>query len=68
MIIVRNKYTGREYAYPESRFSDMPAVAIDNGAPGHTSFSRHDLISMVKYGNAKEVGQATLALTITYDE
>lgn len=68
MIVVRNKYTGKEYAYAESRYSECPTVSIENGAPGHTNFSRHDLISMVKFGNAKEVGHATLALNITYDE
>lgn len=68
MIVVRNKFTGKEYAYPESRFSECPTVAIEDGKPGHTNFSRHDLISMEKFGNAKIVGRAKLALAIDYNE
>lgn len=68
LIVVQNKHTGKLYAYPKSRFSELPTVSIENGAPGHTNFSRHDLITMEKYGNAKIIGRATLALTITLDE
>lgn len=68
MIVIRNNFTGKQYAYPKSRYSELPTVSIENGVPGHTNFSRHYLISMEKLGNAKIIGQATLALNITYDK
>ena len=68
MIVIRNNFTGRQYAYPKSSYSELPTVSIEKGVPGHTNFSRHDLISMEKFGNAKIIGQATLALNITYDK
>ena len=68
MIVIRNNFTGKQYAYPKSRYSELPTVSIENRVPGRTNFSRHDLIFMEKFGNAKIVGQATLALKITYDK
>lgn len=68
LIVIRNKYTGKQYAYPASRFSELPTVTIENGEPGHTGFCRGDLISMVDFGNAEQVGIATLSLNIKYTE
>lgn len=68
MIVIRNKVTGREFAYPESRYSELPTVSIENGEPGHTGFGRGELVRMVEYGNAKVVGRATLAIAVTYNE
>lgn len=67
MIVVRCK-TGVEYAYPESKFSDMPTIAIKDGKLRQTNFGRHDIIHMTETGNAKIVGSAKIGLTITYDE
>ncbi|WP_336707621.1 MULTISPECIES: hypothetical protein [unclassified Cedecea] len=68
LIVVRINSTGSQYAYPESKYSELPTVSIDNGEPGHTNFGRHELVHMEKFGSAKRIGTATLALNITYDE
>lgn len=68
LIIIRVKSTGNEYAYPASKFSELPTVRIEDGAPGHTNFSRHELKFMEDHGSAIMIGFATLALNITYDE
>lgn len=68
LIIIRNKYTGSEHAYPKSRYSEIPTFSIENGEPGKTNFHRGDLVSMVEVGSAKIVGYATLALNVTYND
>ncbi len=68
LIIIRVKSTGNEYAYPASKFSELPTIRIEDGAPGHTNFSRHELKHMESHGSATKIGFATLALNITYDE
>ena len=68
LIVIRNNYTGNQYAYPESKYSELPTVSIENGVPGHTNFGRSELVSMEKFGSAKRIGVATLALNITYGE
>lgn len=67
LIIIRVKSTGNEYAYPVSKFSELPTVMIEDGSPGHTNFSRHELKHMEDHGSAIRVGFATLALNISYD-
>lgn len=67
-IVIRNKWTGREYAYPASRYSELPCVAVESGGqPGQTSFGRSDMIRMVEHGVAVAVGKATFTLAVTYD-
>ena len=68
LIVIRNNSTGSHYAYPESKYSELPTVSIENGVPGHTSFGRHELVSMERFGSATRIGTATLALNIKYDE
>ncbi len=68
LIVIRNNSTGRQYAYPESKYSELPTVWIENGVPGHTNFARHELVSMERFGNATRIGTATLSLNIKYDE
>lgn len=68
MIVVRNKYTGAEYAYARSKFSEMPTCRIEDGSPGQASFGREDLVRMVECGSANVVGSARLSLVIKYDD
>ena len=68
LIVIRINCTGNQYAYPESKYSELPTVSIENGAPGHTNFGRSELVHMERCGSAKRIGVATLALNITYDE
>lgn len=67
LIIIRVKSTGSEYAYPASKFSELPTIRIEDGDPGHTNFSRHELKHMEDHGIAIRIGFATLALNISYD-
>lgn len=67
LIIIRVKSTGTEYAYPVSKFSELPTVRIEDGSPGHTNFSRHELKHMEDHGSAIRIGFATFALNISYD-
>lgn len=68
-IVIRNKWTGREYAYPASRYTDLPCVAVESdGQPGQTGFGRGDLVRMVEHGTAVVVGKANFTLAVTYDE
>lgn len=67
LIIIRVKSTGREYAYPASRYSELPTIHIEAGKPAHTNFSRSELMFMEKNGSANRIGYATLALDIHYE-
>ncbi len=67
LVVIRVKSTGNQYAYPVSKYSELPTVCIDDGAPGHTNFSRSELMHMEKCGSATKIGTATLALNITYE-
>lgn len=67
LIIIRVKSTGREFAYPASRYSELPTVSIEAGTPGHTNFERSELIFMEENGLATRVGYAKLALDINYE-
>lgn len=67
-IVIINKYTGNKYAYPASRYSELPCVTIeDDDTIGHTNFGRHDLISMESTGSAVKVGEASIKLSIKYE-
>ncbi|AEQ39255.1 hypothetical protein [Enterobacter phage F20] len=68
MIVIRNRYTGSDYAYPESRFSDLPCYRIENGKPVQTNMGRNDLVNMLEYGAAYVVGEAKITLYISYAE
>lgn len=68
LIIIQFKSTGRQYAYPISRYSELPTVRIEDGAPGHTNFSRSELKYMEQIGAATRLGTAMLALKITYEQ
>lgn len=67
MVVIKVKSTGNEYAYPESKYSEIPVVAVENGNPSHTNFSRSELVFMVSCGSAFVVGSAKLALDVKYD-
>lgn len=67
-VVIRNKYTGAEYAYPQSAHTDLPVLAVEAGFPERVGFSRWDLLHMQEYGHAARVGTAVLSLSITYDE
>lgn len=67
LILIRVKSTGNEYAYPASRYSELPTVRVDGGTPGHTTFSRNELIFMEETGTAIRVGSAKMALDINYE-
>ncbi|MGF6559038.1 hypothetical protein ABIA51_003751 [Erwinia aphidicola] len=67
LILIRVKSTGNEYAYPVSRYSELPTVRVDGGNPGHTNFSRNELIFMEETGSAIRVGYAKMALDINYE-
>lgn len=68
MIVIRNRYTGSDYAYPESRLSDLPCYRIEDGKPMQTSFCRNDLANMLDYGAVYVVGEARITLDISYAE
>lgn len=68
LVVILIKSTGNKYAYPASRWSELPVVRIENGEPRHTSLSRSDLVYMEDCGAAIRVGVATLGLNITYEE
>lgn len=68
MILIRNKSTGNEYAVPNTKYSELPAMRIVNGFPAYTSFSRHELICMVEIGTAEIVGNASVHINISYNE
>lgn len=68
MIVIRNRYTGSDYAYPESRFSDLPCCRIEDGKPMQTNMGRNDLVSILEYGFAYVVGEAKITLDISYAE
>lgn len=68
LIVIRVKSTGSEYAYPVSKFSELPTIRIEDGAPGHTNFSRHELKHMEDHGSAIRVGVAMMSLNVSYDE
>lgn len=64
MKLVRINSTGREYAMPASRFSELPCLRIEDGKPKQTSFSYGELSYMIKIGCAEEVGEVTLTFTL----
>lgn len=68
MIVIRNRYTGSDYAYPESKFSDLPCLRIDYGQVTQTNLGRNDLVNMLEYGAAYVVGEAKITLDISYAE
>lgn len=67
MVVIRVKSTGSEYAYPASKYSEIPVVSINDGKPGDTNFSRSELLQMGQFGHADVVGIAKLSLDINYD-
>lgn len=67
MVVIRVKSTGNEYAYPASKYSEIPVVSINDGKPGDTNFSRSELLQMCQFGHAEIVGRAKLSLEINYD-
>lgn len=68
MIVISNRYTGSDYAYPSSKFSDMPCYRIEDGKPVQTNMGRNDLVNMLEYGAAYVVGEAKITLDISYAE
>lgn len=67
--VIINKYTGNKYAYPTSRYSELPCVGIeDDDTVSHTNFGRHDLVSMESTGSAVKVGEASIKLSIKYEK
>ena len=67
MIVIINKYTGNKYAYPASRYSELPCIEIaDDDSIGATNFGRHELISMELTGSAVRVGEASLSVKVKY--
>lgn len=68
MIVIRNRYTGSDYAYPSSRFSDLPCYRIESGKPVQTNMGRNDLVNMLEHGAAYIVGEAKITLDISYAE
>lgn len=67
MKLIRIKSTGREYAMPASKYSDLPCFRIEDGLPQQTSFNHGELSYMVVIGSAEVVGEVTLTLTLERD-
>lgn len=65
MKLIRIKTTEREYAIPESRYSELPCFRIEDGAPAQTSFTYEELRYMINHDLAEVVGEVELALKLT---
>lgn len=66
--VIINKYTGNKYAYPTSKYSDLPCVCIeDDDTISSTNFGRGELVSMESTGSAVRVGTASIKLSIKYE-
>lgn len=67
-IVIINKYTGQKYAYPKSRFSELPCIAIeDDESAAATGFGRHEMVHMLETGNAVKIGEASIRLNVKYE-
>lgn len=64
LIVVRVTSTGAVYAYPESKYSELPCLRIHGGQVMTTSFAQHELKYMVELGSAEVIGTAELSLNV----
>lgn len=64
LIVVKVTSTGNVYAYPKSKYSDLPCFRIHGDEVMTTSFARHELKYMVELGSAEIVGGAELSLNV----
>lgn len=68
MKLIRIRTTGREYAIPMTRYSDLPCVRVVDGMPLQTAFSYEELRYMVNHNLADVVGEAEITFKITRNE
>lgn len=64
LIVVRVISTGNVYAYPKSKYSDLPCIRVQDGKAMTTSFARYELNYMVEIGSAEVIGGAELSLNV----
>lgn len=64
MKLIRINSTGREYAMPASKYSELPCFRIEDGQPVQTSFNHGELSYMVVMKLAEVVGEVSLTLTL----
>lgn len=64
LIVVRVVSTGNVYAYPRSKYADLPCFRIQDGEVMTTSFARHELKYMVEVGSAVVIGVADISLSV----
>lgn len=64
MRLIRIPTTGKEYAMPLTKYSELPCFRIEDGQPCQTSFHFGDLEYLLKQGKAEIVGQLKLTLTL----
>lgn len=68
MNLIRIKTTGREYAIPMTRYSELPCMRVMDGLPAQTAFSYEELRYMVNHGIAEVVGEVELTFKLTRNE
>lgn len=68
MKLIRVRSTGREYAIPHTRYSELPCFRIMDGMPAQTGFGYHELRYMLDRGIAELVGEVELTFNLVRNE
>lgn len=68
MKLIRIKTTGREYAIPNTRYSELPCFRVMDGLPAQTAFTYSELRYMLDKGIAELVGEVELTFKLIRNE
>lgn len=68
MKLIRVRSTGREYAIPQTRYSELPCLRVIDGMPAQTAFSYEELRYLLDNGVAELVGEVELTFNLVRNE